>query len=113
MSTLPQPAALKSPPPLPPPSVSRAVFNDGDPASLQINSASSSFWNAAIHLLSPLETSPTAIERKEQQQQNQQRGEEANKPIVFKKWKHPAAPFYYEPEKLKPSLYSFLLICRL
>ncbi|CAN1342401.1 Uncharacterized protein At4g14450, chloroplastic, partial [Linum perenne] len=83
------------------------------PASLQINSASSSFWNAAIPLLSPLETSPTTIERKEQQQQNQQRDEEANKPIVFKKWKHPAAPFYYEPEKLKPSLYSFLLICRL
>ncbi|CAN1158187.1 hypothetical protein LINPERPRIM_LOCUS11711, partial [Linum perenne] len=44
------------------------------PASLQINPASSYFWNAAIPLLSPLETSPTAIERKEQQLQNQQRG---------------------------------------
>ncbi|CAN1180984.1 Uncharacterized protein At4g14450, chloroplastic [Linum perenne] len=80
------------------------------PASLQINPASSSFWNAAIPLLSPLETSPTAIERKEQQQQqnqilNQQRGGETDKPIVFKKWQHPAAPFCYEPEKLKPSFF--------
>ncbi|CAN1242029.1 hypothetical protein LINPERPRIM_LOCUS5199 [Linum perenne] len=47
--------------------------------------SSSSFWNATIPLLSPLETSMTAIERKEQQQQNQilkqQRGGEADKPI--------------------------------
>ncbi|CAN1243749.1 hypothetical protein LINPERPRIM_LOCUS5801 [Linum perenne] len=50
-----------------------------------------SFWNVAIPLLSPLETYPTAIERKEQQQQqnqilNHQQGGETDKPIVFKKW---------------------------
>ncbi|CAN0904489.1 Uncharacterized protein At4g14450, chloroplastic [Linum grandiflorum] len=80
------------------------------PASLQINPATSSFWNAAIPLLSPLETSPMAIDWKEQQQQhqNQQRDvREADKPIMFKKWQHPAAPFCYdyEPEKLKPSFF--------
>ncbi|CAI0383908.1 unnamed protein product [Linum tenue] len=78
------------------------------PASLQISPASSSFWSAAIPLLSPLDTSPTAVDRKfESQIQNQQRGGggEAEKAAVFKKWQHPAAPFCYEAAKLKPSFF--------
>ncbi|CAN1123165.1 Uncharacterized protein At4g14450, chloroplastic [Linum perenne] len=98
------PATLRSPPPLPPLPASRAIFNGGDQRPCN---PSSLFWNVAIPLLSPVETSPTSIERKQQQNQilNQQRGGEADKPIVFKKWQHPAAPFCYEPEKLKPSFF--------
>ncbi|CAL1396450.1 unnamed protein product [Linum trigynum] len=85
------------------------------PASLQISPASSSFWSAAIPLLSPLDTSPTAVDRKfemsanqqQSQSHNQQRvgGGEAEKASVFKKWQHPAAPFCYEAAKLKPSFF--------
>lgn len=87
------------------------------PASLQINPTSSSHWNAAIPLLSPLISSPTAIDRtvemksKDEQlpppqpQQQRNQSAEADKPPVFKKWQHPAAPFYYEPGPFAPSFF--------
>ncbi|CAN0887289.1 Uncharacterized protein At4g14450, chloroplastic [Linum grandiflorum] len=76
------------------------------PASLQITTPAP--WNAPIPLLSPLETSPTAIElsrsREDPNQKNQHRGQaDGNKAVVFKKWQHPAAPFCYEPPKFKPA----------
>ncbi|XP_065864467.1 uncharacterized protein At4g14450, chloroplastic-like [Euphorbia lathyris] len=81
------------------------------PASLEINPPSSSCWNVAIPLLSPLITSPTAIDRlpnlksHEEKQKPQQRNQigEPEKALVFKKWQHPAAPFCYEPAQFAPS----------
>ncbi|CAI0559237.1 unnamed protein product [Linum tenue] len=81
------------------------------PACLKISPASSAFWSAAIPLLSPLDASPTAVDRKLEmsahQNQSQRGGGEAEKKaaIVFKKWQHPAAPFCYEPAKLMPSFF--------
>ncbi|CAK7327220.1 unnamed protein product [Dovyalis caffra] len=75
------------------------------PASLQISPASSC-WNAAIPLLSPLNTSPTAIDMKSREvtpPPPRSQGTEADKSVVFKKWQHPAAPFCYEPAPFKPS----------
>ncbi|CAN1145241.1 Uncharacterized protein At4g14450, chloroplastic, partial [Linum perenne] len=72
------------------------------PASLQINPTSSSSWNAAIPLLSPLKhLRPQSSGRSS----SCRISSEADKPIVFKKWQQPAAPFCYEPEKLKPSFF--------
>ncbi|KAF9673547.1 hypothetical protein SADUNF_Sadunf10G0035500 [Salix dunnii] len=79
------------------------------PASLQISPASSSCWNAAIPLLSPLVTSPTAMDmksREDPQPPPRSQGTEGGKPVVYKKWQHPAAPFCYEPAKFKPSYKS-------
>ncbi|CAI0465216.1 unnamed protein product [Linum tenue] len=81
------------------------------PASLQISPASSTFWSTAIPLLSPLDASPTVVDRKSEmsahQNQSQRGGGEAEKKeaIVFKKWQHPAAPFCYKPTKLMSSFF--------
>ncbi|KAL7177711.1 hypothetical protein ACSBR2_030973 [Camellia fascicularis] len=68
------------------------------PASIQIRPAD---WKAAIPLLSPLITSPTSHDLTVEMKScnNQQ---EPAKPIVFKKWQHPAAPFSYEPAPFVP-----------
>ncbi|KAL3578062.1 hypothetical protein D5086_019566 [Populus alba] len=78
------------------------------PASLQISPAppSSSCWKVAIPLLSPLITSPTAMDmksREDPQPPPRSQGSEGEKPVVFTKWQHPAAPLCYEPAKFKPS----------
>ncbi|XP_076935138.1 uncharacterized protein At4g14450, chloroplastic-like [Bidens hawaiensis] len=80
------------------------------PVSIQVAPASQ--WNAAIPLLSPLVTSPEAKMSCANNNNNQEECRRAvnsdnnnNKvvlepeeaPIVYKKWQHPAAPFYYEP----------------
>ncbi|KAJ4848278.1 hypothetical protein Tsubulata_050863 [Turnera subulata] len=81
------------------------------PASLQISPASAAQWNVAIPLLSPLTTSPTAVDRslevksQPQQQAKNHQGTEAEKPVVFKKWQHPAAPFNYEPGAFVPKFF--------
>ncbi|KAI4317987.1 hypothetical protein L6164_025803 [Bauhinia variegata] len=73
------------------------------PSSLQINRSCE--WNVAIPLLSPLATSPTAVEQKpapkedSRQQEARHQSAEAEK-VVFKTWQHPAAPFCYEPASL-------------
>lgn len=76
------------------------------PASIQINRPTD--WNVAIPLLSPLITSPAspdagnlkaAINRLSNSSNNKK--EEVKKELpVFKKWQHPAAPFYHEPAPL-------------
>ncbi|KAJ9154192.1 hypothetical protein P3X46_027554 [Hevea brasiliensis] len=84
------------------------------PASLQINPPSSSCWNAAIPLLSPLATSPVAIDRmaemksREDHQQPSQRRNQRSEPekvAVFKKWQHLAAPFCCEPPSFAPKFF--------
>ncbi|XP_057957619.1 uncharacterized protein At4g14450, chloroplastic-like [Malania oleifera] len=73
------------------------------PASLQISPVSD--WKSAIPLLSPLITSPQPLpERNNRAADAKSRDEsrpehQAAEPenIAFKKWQHPAAPFYYEP----------------
>lgn len=77
------------------------------PASLQISPASS--WNVAIPLLSPLATSPTTTNNKDLtmrvESRQEQRSAEGDKPVVFKKWQHPAAPFCYESAPIKASFF--------
>ncbi|KAL6989854.1 hypothetical protein U1Q18_015604 [Sarracenia purpurea var. burkii] len=74
------------------------------PASIQISPASD--WKAAIPLLSPLITSPASHDRTVEinssynQHHHQNRVTEPEKPIAFKKWQHPAAPFCYDPAPL-------------
>lgn len=78
------------------------------PASLQISPASSSSWNAAIPLLSPLITSPTAMDMKSRDDPPSPpriQVTEGERPVVFKKWQHPAAPFCYELAPFKPSFF--------
>ncbi|KAJ9182245.1 hypothetical protein P3X46_006262 [Hevea brasiliensis] len=86
------------------------------PASLEIYPPSSSCWNAAIPLLSPLVSSPTTIDRmaemksrEDQQQPSQLRNQETDKEKgatdVFKKWQHPAAPFCCEPPSFAPKFF--------
>ncbi|XP_059632389.1 uncharacterized protein At4g14450, chloroplastic-like [Cornus florida] len=85
------------------------------PASIQISPASD--WNIAIPLLSPLVTSPsspkskdrtmemrssTANKEESKKEQINHRVMEPEKPMVFQKWQHPAAPFCYEPAPLLP-----------
>ncbi|OWM68117.1 uncharacterized protein At4g14450, chloroplastic-like [Punica granatum] len=79
------------------------------PASLQI-AAPASHWNVAIPLLSPLASSPTSPElidrpavAEEVRLREDPRADQERKPVVFKTWQHPAAPFCYEPAPLKPS----------
>ncbi|GAB4843209.1 hypothetical protein Ancab_013175 [Ancistrocladus abbreviatus] len=75
------------------------------PASIQINRSSD--WNVAIPLLSPLASSPPSSHRLfdqmaeiESRQSHQIPSGSETKPVVFKKWQHPAAPFCYEPAPL-------------
>ncbi|KAJ6689268.1 hypothetical protein OIU85_005650 [Salix viminalis] len=78
------------------------------PASLQISPPSSSSWNVAIPLLSPLITSPTAMDTKSREDpppSSRIQVTEGEKPVVFKKWQHPAAPFCYESAPFKPSFF--------
>ncbi|XP_076932115.1 uncharacterized protein At4g14450, chloroplastic-like [Bidens hawaiensis] len=80
------------------------------PASIQVAPASQ--WNVAIPLLSPLVTSPEVKMSCVNSNNNQEEcrravsSDNSNKvvvpppekaPVVYKKWQHPAAPFYYEP----------------
>ncbi|KAF5738574.1 hypothetical protein HS088_TW13G01475 [Tripterygium wilfordii] len=71
------------------------------PALLQVNRAPD--WNVAIPLLSPIATSPKAVEQMadppRQKEPQQRMGRE--KPVVFKKWQHPAAPFFCEQAQLR------------
>lgn len=74
------------------------------PASIQVAPVGN--WNVAIPLLSPLILSPevkrTCVENMKEECRRGVNSEskiasEAEKtPIVYKKWQHPAAPFYYE-----------------
>ncbi|XP_057475209.1 uncharacterized protein At4g14450, chloroplastic-like [Actinidia eriantha] len=73
------------------------------PASIQINPVTD--WKAAIPLLSPLITSPTSQDltadiKSCNNQLHRNQASDPEKPIVFKKWHHPAAPFCYEPAPL-------------
>ncbi|XP_052188312.1 uncharacterized protein At4g14450, chloroplastic-like [Diospyros lotus] len=77
------------------------------PASIQISPVRD--WNAAIPLLSPLITSPTARDPTAEIRScnNQNQATEAEKPaVMFKKWQHPAAPFSYEPAPLMPFVFA-------
>ncbi|KAF8111607.1 hypothetical protein N665_0074s0131 [Sinapis alba] len=66
------------------------------PPPLKINPSVANWKVVIIPLLSPTESPPqkppTAMKREEQR-----RGKDVEKPPVFKKWQHPAAPFYYQP----------------
>ncbi|KVH91322.1 uncharacterized protein At4g14450, chloroplastic-like [Cynara cardunculus var. scolymus] len=63
-------------------------------------------WNVAIPLLSPLATSPDVktnhVDNSKEEcrrvvnSDNKIVSEPEKVPIVYKKWQHPAAPFYYE-----------------
>ncbi|CAI9118241.1 OLC1v1019778C1 [Oldenlandia corymbosa var. corymbosa] len=80
------------------------------PASIQVNRVTD--WNVAIPLLSPLVQSPTSprshiltgaetsSSEKKEKLQSGTSGSTAT--TSFKKWQHPAAPFYYEPAPLVP-----------
>ncbi|GAB4850968.1 hypothetical protein Ancab_030264 [Ancistrocladus abbreviatus] len=73
------------------------------PASIQVNRSSD--WNVAIPLLSPLASSPPSLlfdqtAEIESRQGHQMTSGTESKPVVFKKWQHPAAPFCYEPAPL-------------
>ncbi|XP_010532624.1 PREDICTED: uncharacterized protein At4g14450, chloroplastic [Tarenaya hassleriana] len=65
---------------------------------LKITPAKAGAWNAAIPLLSPLVTPPTAAvdQLPSPPKPPETEDAEAEKMPVFKKWQHPAAPFYYE-----------------
>ncbi|KAK9068181.1 hypothetical protein SSX86_012292 [Deinandra increscens subsp. villosa] len=67
------------------------------PASIQVTPASQ--WNAAIPLLSPLIVSPDVNRICVVNSENKvvPLPEPEKGPIVYKKWQHPAAPFFYEP----------------
>ncbi|XP_021722031.1 uncharacterized protein At4g14450, chloroplastic-like [Chenopodium quinoa] len=76
------------------------------PASIQVLRPTD--WNVAIPLLSPLASSPPSINRTVEidssaSQTTSSRAEQT-KPIVFKKWQHPAVPFCYDsaPSSLAP-----------
>ncbi|KAL4590352.1 hypothetical protein LXL04_003281 [Taraxacum kok-saghyz] len=65
------------------------------PASIQISPVS---WNVAIPLLSPVEkTNRSSSIKEESRRANHTVPESEKKPTVYKKWQHPADPFYYEP----------------
>ncbi|KAM7485214.1 hypothetical protein LguiA_001223 [Lonicera macranthoides] len=82
------------------------------PSSIQINPVTD--WNVAIPLLSPLITSPSSpnrtAEAKSSNKEESRRehlqapapAPEKEKPVVYKKWQHPAAPFCYESVTFVP-----------
>ncbi|GAB2294483.1 hypothetical protein Dimus_028689 [Dionaea muscipula] len=83
------------------------------PASIQINRSLE--WNVAIPLLSPLASSPPPNRLFDQtaeidsRQQATASGSDQKAVVVFRKWQHPAAPFFYDPA---PSLPPFLRLDR-
>ncbi|XP_021752039.1 uncharacterized protein At4g14450, chloroplastic-like [Chenopodium quinoa] len=76
------------------------------PASIQVHRPTD--WNVAIPLLSPLASSPPSINRaleiESSASQTTSSRPDQTKPVVFKKWQHPAAPFCYDSA---PSLAPF------
>ncbi|XAR57388.1 hypothetical protein NMG60_11025520 [Bertholletia excelsa] len=81
-------------------------------APASVETSRSTDWKVAIPLLSPLVTSPTesdlavAIRSCGNPQHQQIQVAEAEKPLVFNKWQHPAAPFGYKPAPLVPFVCS-------
>lgn len=67
------------------------------PASIQISPVSN--WNVAIPLLSPVEKTNrmSSSSKEESRRAAHTVVEPEKKPVVYKKWQHPADPFYYEP----------------
>ncbi|EOA29672.1 hypothetical protein CARUB_v10015819mg [Capsella rubella] len=65
-------------------------------------------WKTAIPLLSPLALSPeTSLSPVDEDQQPPAENQKATtaaveKTLVFEKWQHPAAPFYYESSTFVP-----------
>ncbi|KAG7626285.1 hypothetical protein AtNW77_Chr3g0182591 [Arabidopsis thaliana] len=60
-------------------------------------------WNTAIPLLSPLALSPESSPVDQPPvEKNQSTAVAVEKTPVFKKWQHPAAPFYYESSTFVP-----------
>ncbi|CAN8306291.1 unnamed protein product [Cochlearia groenlandica] len=67
------------------------------PPPIKIINPSEAKWNVAIPLLSPTESPPSkplVVNKREEQRWVK---DKADMPPVFKKWQHPAAPFYYQP----------------
>ncbi|KAL1192722.1 hypothetical protein V5N11_004838 [Cardamine amara subsp. amara] len=56
----------------------------------------------AIPLLSPLALSPKSPVEQKPPVENQTKAVAVEKTPVFKKWQHPAAPFYYESSTFVP-----------
>ncbi|KAK2972984.1 hypothetical protein RJ640_022041 [Escallonia rubra] len=79
------------------------------PASIKISPSRD--WNVAIPLLSPL-VSPTSPSRTadnrsgkdESKREHHHQVAEPGKPVAYKKWQHPAAPFCNEPAPFVPFL---------
>ncbi|KFK39607.1 hypothetical protein AALP_AA3G265900 [Arabis alpina] len=70
---------------------------------LKIVPAPSNDWKTAIPLLSPLALSPESTVDQPPTIENQTKAVAAvEKTPVFKTWKHPAAPFCYEPSTFVP-----------
>ncbi|XP_019059127.1 PREDICTED: uncharacterized protein At4g14450, chloroplastic-like [Tarenaya hassleriana] len=71
---------------------------------LKITPVPAGEWNAAIPLLSPLAASPpVAADQISWPPSKSPAVEDATeKTPVFKKWQHPAAPFYYETAPFVP-----------
>ncbi|KAJ9536877.1 hypothetical protein OSB04_029610 [Centaurea solstitialis] len=70
------------------------------PASIQITPPVSSDWNVAIPLLTPLPPVQntnriTTISSSNTRQESPESEKQAT--TEYKKWQHPADPFYYEP----------------
>ncbi|CAE5968357.1 unnamed protein product [Arabidopsis lyrata] len=59
-------------------------------------------WKTAIPLLSPLALSPESSPVEQPPVENQTTAKAVEKTPVFKKWQHPAAPFYYESSTFVP-----------
>ncbi|XP_023548297.1 uncharacterized protein At4g14450, chloroplastic-like [Cucurbita pepo subsp. pepo] len=91
----------------PPPQQQPGCFRSRAPASLQINRPD---WKVAIPLLTPL-VSPSSPKEIQTWAPNSGEGSsnssnhkesEPEKPPVFKKWQHPAAPFQYDSGPMDP-----------
>ncbi|XP_010466630.1 PREDICTED: uncharacterized protein At4g14450, chloroplastic-like [Camelina sativa] len=59
-------------------------------------------WKTAIPLLSPLALSPESSLVDQPPVEIQKTAAAVEKTPVFKKWQHPAAPFYYESSTFVP-----------
>ncbi|WZZ20006.1 hypothetical protein YC2023_121393 [Brassica napus] len=82
------------------------------PPPLKINPSEAN-WKVPIPLLSPTESPPPKPQMVTKRDE-QRWGKEVEKPPIFKKWQHPAAPFYYQPapssNKPKQSHYVIFLV---